>query len=48
VVEADFAYRRIDRGDLLILCASNLSRWIEEDAAQAVLAEGGNAEVATT
>ncbi len=48
VVEADFAYRRIDRGDLLILCSSNLSRWIDEETARRVLTEGGNAEIGTT
>ncbi|HUS15480.1 MAG TPA: hypothetical protein VM536_10755 [Chloroflexia bacterium] len=32
VVEADFAFRRFDSGDLLVLCSSNLAPLLDEDA----------------
>jgi hypothetical protein len=37
LVEADYAFRRFDSGDLLILCSSNLARVLDEDALAAAL-----------
>ena len=33
VVEADFAFRRFDSGDLLLLCSSNLGPLLDEAVA---------------
>jgi hypothetical protein len=37
LVEADYAFRRFDSGDLLILCSSNLAGVLDEDALAAAL-----------
>jgi hypothetical protein len=45
VVEADFAFRRFDAGDLLILCSSNLAPLLNEDALAGALPGRAGADV---